>query len=86
MKEEITRLPKEVVPEGAGLTGNERDGIASSDGGLSFGKRRTALLRKRARGEARNEGWAFWSSFQQQIFFISIIIAIRDLTGNHSLK
>lgn len=51
-KEDISRLPKEVVvPVRAGLRGNERDGISSSGGGLKLKKKRggggrAAFLRK----------------------------------------
>lgn len=60
-KEDISRLPKEVVPDRAGLRGNERDGISSSGGGLKLEKKggRAAFLRKRGKGEARNEGLDF---------------------------
>lgn len=36
MKEEISRLPKDVVPGGAGLRGDERDGISSSEESLKL--------------------------------------------------
>lgn len=35
-KEDISRLPKEVVPVRTDLRGNERDGISSSGGGLKL--------------------------------------------------
>ena len=54
----------------------------------ALGERRMAFLRKRARGEVKNEGLDFLSSFQQHKFFIiiSIINAIRDLTTHDSLQ
>lgn len=63
-KEDISRLPKEVVPVRTDLRGNERDGISSSGGGLKLkekkrGVRRAAFLRKRIRREARIKGLEF---------------------------
>lgn len=46
---------RKVVSDEAGLRGNERDGMSSSDGGLKLDKRETAFLRKRGRGEVQNE-------------------------------
>ena len=45
-----------------------------------------AFLRKRARGEVKNEGLDFLSSFQQHKFFIGIINAIRDLSTSNGLQ
>lgn len=51
VKKETSRLPKEVVPDGAGLRGNERDGTSVQIEACNW--------RKRARGEARNGGLDF---------------------------